>query len=41
MRIDDLRSSDNVEDRRGAGPSLPGGGGGLGLGAVIVLGLMG
>lgn len=41
MRIDDLRTSDNVEDRRGSGPSFPGGGGGLGLGTVVVLGLLG
>jgi predicted metalloprotease len=41
MRIEDLRTSDNIEDRRGGGPSFPGGGGGLGLGTVVVLGLLG
>lgn len=41
MRIDDLRTSENIEDRRGSGPSFPGGGGGLGLGTVVVLGLIG
>lgn len=39
MRWDDFRTSDNVEDRRGMG--IPGGGGGLGIGAVVVLGLIG
>ena len=37
MRDDDLRESNNVEDRRG----IPGGVGGLGIGAVIVLTLIG
>lgn len=41
MRIDDLRTSENIEDRRGSGPSFPGGGGGLGIGTVLVLGLIG
>lgn len=45
MRWDDFRASDNVDDRRGAGPSgggmLPGGRGGLGLGAIVVLGVVG
>ena len=41
MRIDDLRTSDNIEDRRGSGPSFPGGGGGMGLGTLVVLGLLG
>jgi len=45
MRWEDYRRSDNVEDRRGeasdgGGPSF-GGGGGLGIGAIIVLGLIG
>ena len=47
MRLDDLRPSDNVEDRRGAGggggfggPRMVFGGGGLGLVAVIVLSLV-
>jgi predicted metalloprotease len=39
MRWEDFRTSENVEDRRGM--SFPGGGGGLGIGAVIVLGLIG
>src|ERR1700758_1016994 len=37
MRLDDLPTSDRVEDRRG----LPGGRGGLGIGAIVVLGLIG
>jgi len=41
MRLDELPRSENVEDRRGAGLRVPGGGGGLGIGAVIVLGLIG
>lgn len=48
MRLDDLRPSDNVEDRRGEsygggggfGPRMVFGGGGLGLVAVIVLSLV-
>lgn len=49
MRLDDLRPSDNVEDRRGeggggfggfGGPRLVVGGGGLGLVAVLVLSLV-
>jgi predicted metalloprotease len=39
MRWEDFRASTNVEDRRGMG--IPGGGGGLGIGAVIVLTLVG
>ena len=39
MRWEDFRASANVEDRRGMG--IPGGGGGLGIGAVIVLTLVG
>lgn len=39
MREDDLRASDNVEDRRGSGLAVRGGG--LGLGAVVVLTLLG
>ncbi len=39
MRWEDFRASANVEDRRGMG--IPGGGGGLGVGAVIVLTLVG
>lgn len=44
MRWDNFRRSGNVEDRRGGGLQLPGGGGGrggLGLGAVLILGLVG
>jgi uncharacterized protein len=39
MRWDDFRTSSNVEDRRGMG--IPGGAGGLGMGAIVVLGLIG
>jgi predicted metalloprotease len=46
MEWEDFRRSDNVEDRRGDGPSLGGGGmlggtGHLGIGAIVVLGLIG
>ncbi|PSC04665.1 hypothetical protein SLNSH_12905 [Alsobacter soli] len=49
MRWDDLRTSENIEDRRGEGGGWGGGGGtgiglgggGLGIGAVIVLSLAG
>ncbi|MFC0283844.1 neutral zinc metallopeptidase [Camelimonas abortus] len=45
MRWDDFRVSTNVDDRRGQGPTgggmLPGGRGGLGLGAIVALGLLG
>jgi predicted metalloprotease len=47
MRWEDYRRSDNVEDRRGdasggsGGPMFSRGGGGLGIGAIIVLGLIG
>jgi len=48
MRLDDMRESDQVEDRRGDGGSGGGGGfggigggGGLGLGTIVVLGLIG
>lgn len=41
MRWEDMRGSDNVEDRRGAGFRMPGGrGGGLGIGGLIVVGLL-
>ena len=40
MRWDDLRISSNIEDRRGMG-GFPGGGGGMGVGAMVVLGLLG
>jgi uncharacterized protein len=50
MRIDDLRTSENIEDRRGEGGGLGGGagpsgmgfgGGRLGIGTIVVLGLVG
>src|SRR5215469_1204880 len=41
MRLDELPRSENVEDRRGAGFRVPGGGGGLGIGTIVVLGLVG
>ncbi len=47
MRWDDFRRSDNVEDDRGGGGGgfggggLPVGGGGLGIGAIVVLSLVG
>ena len=47
MRWEDFRQSANVEDRRGDGEDVGvagmpfGGGGGLGIGAVIVLGIIG
>ena len=42
MRTDDFRPSSNVEDDREASASrgMPGGGGGLGIGAVIIVGLV-
>ena len=42
MRTDDFRPSDNVEDDREASASrgMPGGKGGLGIGAVIIIGLI-
>ena len=43
MRLDEMPSSDNIEDRRGTGGGMrvPGGRGGLGIGTVVVLGLIG
>jgi uncharacterized protein len=43
MRIDQLPSSENVEDRRGSGGGfrVPGGRSGLGIGTIILLGLLG
>jgi predicted metalloprotease len=42
MRDDDLRASSNIDDRRGqGGGGFPGGRGGLGIGAIIVLTLLG
>ena len=41
MRWDDFRRSDNVEDRRGLGPSAATvRRGGLGIGTIIILGLI-
>ncbi len=45
MRLDDLRPSENVEDRRGGfggfgGPGIAVGGGGLGLVAVVIISLL-
>jgi predicted metalloprotease len=42
MRTDDLRPSSNVEDDREASVSrgVPGGAGGLSIGAVIIIGLI-
>jgi uncharacterized protein len=39
MRYDDLRASSNIDDRRGAGGVVRGGG--LGIGAIIILSLIG
>jgi predicted metalloprotease len=36
MRLDDLPTSDRIEDRRG----LPGGRAGLGVGTVVILSLL-
>ena len=49
MRWEDFRQSDNVQDYRGQSPDsgpgggmpVPGGAGGLGIGAVLVLGMLG
>jgi uncharacterized protein len=41
VRLDELPRSENVEDRRGAGFRVPGGGGGLSIGTIVVLGLVG
>src|ERR1700736_6408748 len=47
MRLDESEQSGNMEDRRGdsgragGGLGLPIGGGGLGIGAMVVLGLIG
>ena len=43
MQDDDLRPSSNIEDRRGfgGGGGFRVGGGGLGVGAIIGLGLLG
>jgi predicted metalloprotease len=41
MQEDDLRPSENIEDRRGRGPGIGVRSGGLGIGAVVVLSLLG
>ena len=41
MRIDDLPTSDRIEDRRGGVSRFPGGRGGIGIGTIVVLGLLG
>ncbi|MFL5255646.1 MAG: hypothetical protein ACJ8AI_22665 [Rhodopila sp.] len=42
MRDDDLRPSDNIDDRRGTGGGgLNLGRGGLGIGTIFILGLIG
>src|SRR5918911_1213105 len=38
MRLDDFRESENIEDRRGMGPVVAGGG--LGIGGLIIVGLI-
>ena len=37
MRLDELPTSDRIEDRRG----IPGGRAGIGIGTVVILGLIG
>jgi uncharacterized protein len=41
MRLDELPTSDRIEDRRGGLNRFPGGPGGIGIGTVVVLGLIG
>ena len=41
MRLDELPTSDRIEDRRGQLNRFPGGRGGIGIGTIIVLGLIG
>jgi len=46
MRLDESQQSDNIEDLRGqggfgGGMPIPGGRGGLGIGAILILGLIG
>ena len=43
MEEDDLRASENIDDRRGQGGGfgVPVGRGGLGLGTIVILGLIG
>ena len=41
MRLDELPTSDRIEDRRGQLNRFPGGRGGIGIGTILVLGLIG
>ena len=41
MRLDELPTSDRIEDRRGGLNRFPGAGGGIGIGTIVVLGLIG
>ena len=42
MKLEDMRESDNVEDRTGMGPAGGGfGGGGIKLGGAALLGIVG
>jgi uncharacterized protein len=41
MRLDELPTSDRIEDRRGGLNRFPGGRGGIGIGTIVVLGLIG
>ena len=41
MRLDNLPTSDRIEDRRGGLNRFPGGSGGIGIGTIVVLGLIG
>jgi len=41
MRLDELPTSDRIEDRRGGLNRIPGGRGGIGIGTIVVLGLIG
>ena len=41
MRLDELPTSDRIEDRRGGLNRFPGGCGGIGIGTILVLGLIG
>ena len=37
MRLDELPTSDRIEDRRGGLNRIPGGRGGIGIGTIVVL----
>ena len=41
MRLDELPKSERIEDRRGRSSGVPGGRGSIGIGAIVVLGLIG